>query len=93
MKRLLILILAGVNVALLVILLLGVGMPEAEAQVGGGRGQGRFAVVTARINDTEEVLFVVDTARQQMLAWRFRGGGEFTRYRGRLLTADFRLGG
>lgn len=91
MKRAVIVVLVCVNVALLLTLMLGPTAPKkADAQVFGGASN--YIVVTGKIGKDDEAVYVVDVARQQMLAWRFDDGNEkFHRFRGRELKKDFRV--
>jgi hypothetical protein len=88
MRRIVIAALVCVNVALLAALLLGADPAEAQV-VGGGTD---YMVITARIAEGHEAVFIIDVGEQEMAAWKFDrkrrrlvGLGE-----ARQLTRDFR---
>ena len=90
MKRAMIVVLVCVNVALLGALMFGRETPKANAQVFGGASN--YIVVTANIGKNDEAVFVVDVAKQKMMAWRFDENKEkFSRYRAREFKKDFRV--
>ncbi len=67
MKKLLIVLLVCLNIGLLAALLT-VGSPKAGAQ---GYRSTDYVVVTGQIDQNYDALYVIDTARQRMAAWRF----------------------
>ena len=88
MKRLAIILLVCINVALLA-LVLGKTLPRAEAQT--MRGASDYLLMTGRIDQDEEVLYVIDVARRRLGTMRYdRTQGRMVPYGSRDLTRDFR---
>ena len=93
MKKTVIVVLACANLALLVALILGPGTPPAQAQVFGGATD--YLVVTGRIGNTDDAIWVIDLARRRLAGWeldRSRGAPRLVQIRGVELTTDFRRG-
>jgi len=92
MKKPAIVVLGAVNVALLLALLFGAASEPATAQVIGGGTD--YIVHVARIDSRAEAVFVIDVARQRMLAWQYDTGDDrmVMLRRGRELQNDFRPG-
>ena len=88
MRRIVIVALVCVNAALLAVLLLGAGRAEAQV-IGGGTD---YIVITARIAEGHEAVFIIDVAEQEMAAWKFdRKRRSLVDLGGaRQLTRDFR---
>ena len=82
MKEKAIILLLCVNVALLLALMFGTGVEKANAQVAGGAAN--YLVVTGTIGQNTDAIYVLDVARQRLLAWRYdHGGKKFRLFRGR----------
>ena len=67
MKKLLIVLLVCLNLGLLAALLT-VGSPSARAQ---NYRATDYVVVTGQIDEYYDALYIIDTAKQRMAAWRF----------------------
>jgi hypothetical protein len=93
MKKAAIVVLGAVNAALLLALLFGAASEPATAQVIGGGTD--YIVHVGRIDAKAEAVFVIDLARQRMLAWQYDSGDDrmVMMRRGRELQNDFRPGG
>ena len=68
MARIMIAALVCVNVALLATLLVGAPEPAQGQVVGGGTD---YMVITARIADGHEAVFIIDVGEQELAAWKF----------------------
>ena len=86
MKKLLIVLLMCLNIGLLAALLT-VGSPRARAQ---GYRSTDYVVVTGQIDQNYDALYVIDTARQRMVAWRFdQNKKRLVQFETRNLKTDF----
>lgn len=70
MKKVLIGILACLNIGLLLVLFFGVSPRKAEA-LEGSIVRNNYVMVSGRVGANEEAIYVVDLATQRMAAWRF----------------------
>lgn len=80
MKKLLIILLVCLNIGLLAVLLT-TSSPKAGAQ---GYPATDYVVVTGEIDDNYDALYIIDSARRRMAAWRFDASSK------RLLRIDTR---
>ena len=86
MKRTIIVGLVALNLVLLGVLLFGVSTPKANAQVFGSD----YLLVTGRISDNYDAVYVIDLSSRRMLAFRMdRTTQKLKAYRGIELLAEF----
>ena len=89
MKRVSIVALVCINVGLLLALVLGTQAPQAKAQTVGGRTD--YVVMTGKITSNSDALYVIDTGRRSLAAWKFdRTSKKLIPFRPRDLKNDFR---
>ena len=89
MRRTLIVALLCVNGALLLALVINAGETRATAQVFGGAAD--YLLATGQISAATEALYVVDLARQRLMAFHYdRTTRRMTPITGRRLQDDFR---
>lgn len=87
MKKTLIVSLVCVNVVLLAAVI-AVNMGRAEAQI--LRGGNDYIMVTGKIEQAFDAVFVIDLRTRKLAAWRFdRTTKRMRPYKGRTLKADF----
>jgi len=90
MKKVAIVALVCVNAGLLVALMFGTGADKAQAQA--IRGGSDYLVVTGKIQTNVDALYIIDTAKRSLTAWRFerRGtSGKLRQFRIQDLKTDF----
>ncbi len=87
MKRAVIVALIVVNVGLAAALIAGAVAP-AQAQT--IRGANDFLMMTAKIEQNYDAVFVLDMQSRRLAAWQFdRTAKRMKPFKGRLLTTDF----
>jgi hypothetical protein len=88
MKKLLIVALVCINVALLAALVT-VNVRPAQAQ--SFRGGNDYIMVTGKIEQAFDAVYVIDLKTRRLAAWRFdRTAKRLRPYKGRNFTQDFR---
>jgi hypothetical protein len=86
MKKALIVGLMALNLTLLGVLIFGTGVGEAQAQVYGTD----YMLVTGRISDNYDAVFVIDLSTRRMIAFRMdRTTQKLKPYRGVELLPEF----
>jgi len=75
-------ILVCANVSLLLALILGAGVPKADAQAGyGAILPNNTIMITGRIDQDEDALYILDLASERLQAWEFERKGNVRRMR------------
>lgn len=89
MKQFIIVALVCVNLVLVAALVFHATAPKAEAQVRGGGSD--YTMLTARMSDDLDVVYVIDLSSRRLAAWAWdRTNNRLQPVQGRELTQDFR---
>lgn len=87
MKKVLIASLVLANLVLVGLLVFGIDQQPAHAQ---GRGQADYLVMTSRVAENLDIIYVVDTSKQQMVAFELDRQKKLSKYPVRNFKDDFR---
>jgi hypothetical protein len=88
MKRALVVLLVCINLALVAALVV-VNVAPASAQT--ERGASDYIMITGKIEQGFDAVYVIDLKTRRLAAWRFdRTAKKLVPYRGRVLETDFK---
>jgi len=88
MKQVMIVALVCVNIALVLALVFGLNEPAAQAQI---KGNADYMVVTGKVNDTVDAVYILDIANLKLVAFQPDPGHgmKLEVYKGRNVKGDF----